>query len=69
MNDIMSIKGSKITDVKLTKGLNEKKDSYECLQLTLDDGREIAFSSTDVEQDSTSCHWHIHPVEYTITTP
>ncbi len=26
MNDIMSIKGSKITDVKLTKGLNEKKN-------------------------------------------
>ncbi len=25
MNDIMSIKGSKITDVKLTKSLNEKK--------------------------------------------
>ncbi len=69
MNDIMSIKGSKITDVKLTKGLNEKKDSYDCLQLTLDDGREIVFSSTDVEQDSTSCHWHIHPVEYTISTP
>jgi hypothetical protein len=40
----------------------KKKDSYDCLQLTLDDGREIAFSSTDVEQDSTSCHWHIHQI-------
>ena len=66
MNDIMSIKGSKITDVKLTEGTSEKKDSFDSLQLTLDDGRQIAFSSTDVEQDSTSCHWHIHPVEYTI---
>ncbi len=26
MEDIMSIKGSKITDVKVTKGLNEKKN-------------------------------------------
>jgi hypothetical protein len=69
MKDIMSIKGSKITDVNLTKGSNEKKDSFDHLQLTLDDGRTIAFSSTDAEQDSTSCHWHIHPVEYTIITP
>jgi len=66
MNDIMSIKGNKIMDVKLTKGLNDKKDTFDHLQLTLDDGRQIAFSSTDAEQDSTSCHWHIHPVEYTI---
>jgi hypothetical protein len=67
MNDIMSIKGSKITDVKLTKSLNEKKDSFDCLQLMLDDGRKIEFSSTDAEQDSTSCHWHIHSVDYAIT--
>lgn len=66
MDDIMSIKGSKITDVKLTKGANEKKDSFDCLRLTLDDGREVEFSSTDAEQDSTSCHWHIHGVDYTI---
>ncbi len=66
MDDIMSIKGSKITDVKLTKGSNEKKDSFDCLQLTLDDGRRVEFSSTDAAQDSTSSHWHIHPVEYTI---
>jgi len=66
MDDIMSIRGSKITDVKLTKGLNDKKGTFDHLQLTLDDGRQIGFSSTDAEQDSTSCHWHIHPVEYTI---
>ncbi len=66
MDDIMSIRGSKITGVKLNKGTSEKKDSFDSLQLTLDDGRQIAFSSTDAEQDSTSCHWHIHPVEYTI---
>ena len=46
MNDIMSIRGSKIADVKLTKSLNEKKDSFDHLQLTLDDGRKIGFSST-----------------------
>jgi len=67
MNDIMSIKGSKITDVKLTKSLNEKKDSFDCLQLMLDDGRKIEFSSTDAAQDSTSCHWHIHSVDYAIS--
>ncbi len=66
MNDIMSIKGSKITDVKLNKGTSEKKDSFDSLQLTLEDGREVEFSSTDTEQDSTSCHWHIHRVDYTI---
>ena len=66
MEDIMSIKGSKITGVKVTKGLNEKKESFDCLQLTLDDGRRVEFSYTDAAQDSTSCHWHIHPVEYTI---
>ena len=27
MKDIMSIRGSKITDVKVTKGLNEKVES------------------------------------------
>ncbi len=67
MKDIMSIKGSKITDVNLTKGLNEKKGSFENLQLTLDDGRTVRFSSTDAEQDSTSCHWHIHSVDYAIS--
>ena len=56
MNDIMSIKGRKITDVKLTKGSDEKKGTFDHLQLTLDDGRQIGFSSTDAEQDSTSCH-------------
>ena len=66
MDDIMSIKGSKITDVKLTKGSNEKKDSFDCLQLTLDDGRKVEFSSTDAVQDSTSSHWHIHSVDYSI---
>ena len=66
MDDIMSIKGSKITDVKVTKGLNEKKESFDCLQLTLDDGRRVEFSSTDAAQDSTSCHWHIHSVDYSI---
>ena len=66
MEDIMSIKGTKIMDVKVTKGLNEKKESFDCLQLTLDDGRKVEFSSTDTEQDSTSCHWHIHSVDYTI---
>jgi len=66
MEDIMSIRGSKITDVIVTKGLNEKKESFECLQLTLDDGRKVEFSSTDAEQDSTSCHWHIHSVDYAI---
>ncbi len=66
MEDIMSIRGSKITDVKITKGLNEKKESFAGLQLTLDDGRKVEFSSTDAEQDSTSCHWHIHSVDYAI---
>jgi hypothetical protein len=66
MEDIMSIRGRKITDVMVTKGLNEKKESFECLQLTLDDGRKVEFSSTDAEQDSTSCHWHIHSVDYAI---
>jgi hypothetical protein len=66
MEDIMSIRGSKITDVKVTKSLNEKKEAFECLQLTLDDGRKVEFSSTDAEQDSTSCHWHIHSVDYAI---
>jgi hypothetical protein len=66
MEDIMSIRGSKITDVKVTKSLNEKKETFECLQLTLDDGRKVEFSSTDAEQDSTSCHWHIHSVDYAI---
>lgn len=54
MEDIMSIIGSKIADVKVTKGLNERKESFNCLQLMLDDGRKVEFSSTDVEQDSTS---------------
>lgn len=66
MENIMSIRGSKITDVIVTKGLNEKKESFECLQLTLDDGRKVEFSSTDAGQDSTSCHWHIHSVDYAI---
>jgi hypothetical protein len=66
MEDIMSIIGSKIADVKVTKGLNERKESFNCLQLMLDDGRKVEFSSTDAEQDSTSCHWHIHSVDYTI---
>ena len=66
MEDIMSIRGSKITDVKVTKSLNEKKEAFECLQLTLDDGRKVEFSSTDAEQDSTSCNWHIHSVDYAI---
>ena len=66
MEDIMSIRGSKITDVKVTKSLNENKEAFECLQLTLDDGRKVEFSSTDAEQDSTSCHWHIHSVDYAI---
>lgn len=69
MNDIMSIIGSKITDVKLTKSLDDKKDSFDSLQLTLDDGRKIEFSSTDAAQDSTSCHWHIHSVDYAIKSP
>ena len=47
--------------------LNEKKDSFDCLQLMLDDGRKIEFSSTDAAQDSTSCHWHIHSVDYAIS--
>ena len=62
----MSIKGSKITDIKVTKGSNEKEESFDSLQFTLDDGRKVEFSSTDAEQDSTSCHWHIHSVDYTI---
>lgn len=66
MEDIMSIKGSRIKDVKVTRGLNEKKESFDCLQLILDDGRKVEFSSTDVKQDSTSCHWHIHSVDYAI---
>ncbi len=66
MEDIMSIKGSKITDIKVTKGSNEKEESFDSLQFTLDDGRKVEFSSTDAEQDSTSCHWHIHSVNYTI---
>lgn len=66
MEDIMSIIGSKIADVKVTKGLNERKESFNCLQLMPDDGRKVEFSSTDAEQDSTSCHWHIHSVDYTI---
>lgn len=66
MDNIMSIKGRKITDVELDKDLNEKKDTFNRLQLTLDDGRKVEFSSTDAEQDSTSCHWHIHSVDYTI---
>jgi hypothetical protein len=66
MEGIMSIKGSKITDVKVTKSLNEKKEAFECLQLILDDGRKVEFSSTDAKQDSTSCHWHIHSVDYAI---
>ena len=66
MEDIMSIKGNKITDVKVTKGSNEKEESFDNLQFTLDDGRKVEFSSTDAEQDSTSCHWHIHSVDYTI---
>ena len=66
MEDIMSIKGSKITDIKITKGSNEKEESFDNLQFTLDDGRKVEFSSTDAEQDSTSCHWHIHSVDYTI---
>lgn len=66
MEDIMSIKGSKITDIKVTKGSNEKEESFDSLQFTLDDGRKVEFSSTDAEQDSTSCHWHIHSVDYTI---
>lgn len=66
MEDIMSTKGSKITDVQVTKSSNEKKEAFECLQLTLDDGRKVEFSSTDAEQASTSCHWHIHSVDYTM---
>lgn len=66
MEDIMSIRGNKIKDVKVTKGLNKKKESFDCLQFTLDDGRKVEFSSTDAEQDSTSCHWHIHSVDYSI---
>jgi len=66
MEDIMSIKGSKIMDIKVTKGSNEKEESFDSLQFTLDDGRKVEFSSTDAEQDSTSCHWHIHSVDYTI---
>jgi len=66
MKDIMSIIGSKITDIKVTKGSNEKEESFDSLQFTLDDGRKVEFSSTDAEQDSTSCHWHIHSVDYTI---
>ena len=66
MEDIMSIKGSKITNIKVTKGSNEKEESFDSLQFTLDDGRKVEFSSTDAEQDSTSCHWHIHSVDYTI---
>jgi len=66
MEDIMSIKGRKITDIKVTKGSNEKEESFDSLQFTLDDGRKVEFSSTDAEQDSTSCHWHIHSVDYTI---
>ena len=66
MEDIMSIKGSKIMDIKITKGSNEKEESFDSLQFTLDDGRKVEFSSTDAEQDSTSCHWHIHSVDYTI---
>ena len=66
MNHIISIKGSKIADVKITKSSDEKKDSFDCLQLTLDDGRKVEFSSTDTAQDSTSCHWHIHSVDYAI---
>ena len=66
MENIMSIKGSKITDIKVTKGSNEKEESFDSLQFTLDDGRKVEFSSTDAEQDSTSCHWHIHSVDYTI---
>jgi hypothetical protein len=66
MNDIMSIRGKKITDVKMTKGSDEKEGTFNHLQLTLDDGSQVGFSSTDAEQDSISCHWHVHPVEYTI---
>ena len=66
MEDIMSIKDSKIKDVKVTRGLNDKKESFDCLQLILDDGRKVEFSSTDAKQDSTSCHWHIHSVDYAI---
>ncbi len=62
----MSIKGSKITDIKVTKGSNENEESFDSLQFTLDDGRKVEFSSTDAEQDSTSCHWHIHSVDYAI---
>lgn len=65
MEDIMSTKDSKITDVKGTKSSNEKKEAFECLQVTLDDGRKVGFSSTDAEQDySTSCHRHIRSVDY-----
>ena len=62
----MSIKGSRIMDIKVTKRANEKEESFDSLQFTLDDGRKVEFSSTDAEQDSTSCHWHIHSVDYTI---
>ena len=62
----MSIKGSKITDIKVTKNSNEKEESFDSLQFTLDDGRKVEFSSTDAEQDSTSCHWHIHSVDCAI---
>lgn len=66
MEDIMSIKGRTIKDVKVTKGLSEKKESFDCLVLMLDDGRKVEFFSIDTKQDSTSCHWHIHSVDYAI---
>jgi hypothetical protein len=60
--DILTLKNATIRDVAV---LDEGDGSFKFLQLHLDDGRKVKFTSIDNTQDS-SCAWHQNKIDYEI---
>jgi hypothetical protein len=63
-NDIFEIRGATIAEVST---IEPPEGGYNTIELSMEDGRRVRFNSMDASQDSTSCHWHIHPIEVKIT--